>query len=154
VGLAGLAVLSQTSSRAGTPPSSHQAAAVFAGDQKLLLAVSLLNPQERELTGRLDVELLGAGGKVLARAGQAVRQQAPAAGYRFELPADKGNAGALSVRVRFGDQSRETPLNKILLQKGHETGVTTGTEFFAGSSAPFRVSVHGARSATETTPLP
>src|SRR5690242_18830178 len=84
-GLAGLALLGQASSRAGAPPFSQQSAAVFAGDNKLLLAVSLLNPQEKELAGRLEVELLGPGGKVLAKAGQAVRQTAPAAGYRFEL---------------------------------------------------------------------
>ncbi|MCI0459089.1 MAG: MG2 domain-containing protein [Gemmataceae bacterium] len=154
VGLAGLALLSQSHSLAQAPPVSQQAAAVFASDTKLHVAVSLLNPEERELSGRLDVELLGAGGKVLAQAGQAVRQQALAAGYRFELAADKKDAGSLSIRARFGGKTLETPLNKILLHKGHETSLTAGVEFFAGSTAPFRLSVHGARTPTETLPLP
>lgn len=154
VGIAGLALLSQSASRAGAPPFAQQAVAVFTGDNKLVLAVSLVNPQEQELTGQLDVEVLGAGGKVLARAGQAIAQKTRAAGYRFELAADKGDAGSLLIRSRFGKNTLTSPLNKILLQKGHETGLTTGVEFFAGSTAPFRCSVHGARTPIETLPLP
>src|SRR6266545_2888908 len=155
---AGFVFLRQPSTEAGGPPFSPQTAAFFPSDKllegKLVLAVALSNPQEAELAGKLDVELLGADGKVLASTGQAVRQQDPALGYRFELTADKTKAADLTVRCRLAGRTFETPLSKILLHKAHETSFTSSLEFFAGSNAPFRCEVHGVRTARETLPLP
>ena len=43
---------------------------------------------------------------------------------------------------------------KVLLVKAHETAVSSGQEFFAGSSASLRCEVHGVKTMTETVPLP
>ena len=48
----------------------------------------------------------------------------------------------------------ETPLDKVLLVKAHETTLSSGQEFFAGAPAALRCEVHGVKSYTETVPLP
>ena len=154
VGLGGLAFVAQSSSPARTSPFAPQTAATFPSANKLLVAVSLTKAPDQELTGQLQVELLGADGKVVAQAEQAIQQKAALAGYRFEVPLEQAKAGGLTLRTRLGNQQVETPLAKVLLVKGHETDLVTGQEFFAGSSAPFRCEVHGVRSARETVPLP
>src|SRR5262249_43097500 len=123
-------------------------------ENKLRVAVALPTTQGRELSGTLSVELLGPGGKALARADQAVRQKEPLASYGFDLPADKARADGLTLRCRLGARRFEVPLGKVLLVKPHETTLASGQEFFAGSTAPFRLAVHGARTVTETLPLP
>src|SRR3954466_11242650 len=91
LGVAAFVFFRQPSSQAGAPPFAPQTAAYFPSENKLLVAVALFNPQEKELAGKLDVELL-ADGRVVASASRAVRQQDPAAGYRFELTASKAQA--------------------------------------------------------------
>jgi hypothetical protein len=154
VGLGGLAFVAQSSSQARTSPFTPQTAATFATDNKLVVSVSLTNAPEQELTGKLQVELLVGDGKVLHHDEQTIKQKAPLASYRFELAAKKANAAGLSLRCRLDGKEFQTPLAKVLLVKGHETDLSTGQEFFAGSSAPFRCEVHGVRSARETVPLP
>ncbi len=42
----------------------------------------------------------------------------------------------------------------MLLVKAHETTLTAGKEFFAGSDAALRCEVHGVKSIAKTVPLP
>src|SRR5437764_230324 len=74
--LVGMVFLSQPSTQAGGQPFAPQTAAYFPADNRLLIAVALPTPQEKELAGKLEVELLAAG-KVIANQGQAVRRQDP-----------------------------------------------------------------------------
>src|SRR5205823_5152867 len=59
----------------------------------------------------------------------------------------------LHVRCRLGQGASQVPLRKLLLVKAHETALSTGQEFFPGSSASLRCEVHGVRSLTRTVPL-
>jgi 5-hydroxyisourate hydrolase-like protein (transthyretin family) len=152
-GLGGLALVSQSQSQAEPAPFAPRTAAFFGDKNKLVVAVTLPNANDQELAGKLQVELIGAAGKVLASASQAIPSKEGQAGYRFELAADKAKAEGLSLHVRLGRQRFETPLAKVLLARGHETSLTTGQEFFAGSTAPFRCNVHGVRSVKEDVPL-
>jgi 5-hydroxyisourate hydrolase-like protein (transthyretin family) len=150
--LGGLALWGQ-SSQADPAPFASQTVAVFPADTKLVVALTLPNAAGQELTGALQVELVGAGGIILAKAQQAVSQKTRLASYHFELPAAKAKAGDLTLRCQFGKRQFETPLAKVLLARGQETSLITGKEFFAGSSAPFRCDVHGVRSVTKDVPL-
>src|SRR5205085_2258412 len=47
----------------------------------------------------------------------------------------------------------EAPLKEKLLLKAHETSLTAGTEFHAGTTTALRCSVHGVKSVSETVPL-
>jgi 5-hydroxyisourate hydrolase-like protein (transthyretin family) len=153
LGLGGLAFVGQSSSQADAAPFAPPTWAAIPADGKLLVAVTLSQEQDQELTGNLQVELLDADGNVQSQAKQAVRPGDRLASYRFELTADKAKSKDFSLRTRLGNRQSQTPLSRILLVKGHETDLTTGQEFFAGSKAPFRCEVHGVRSARQTVPM-
>jgi len=151
--IAALALILQPSSQAQTPPFAPRVAAFFPSGDKLLVAVAL--PEANTLAGRIYVELRGPDGKHVAQAEQAVDQKSASEGYRFELYASKGQTGpGATLRVHLDRQRHDVLLSKVLLVKAHETSLASGQEFYAGSSAPFRCSVHGVRSARETLPLP
>src|SRR5262249_30594830 len=74
---------------------------------------------------------------------------------RFEFTPPKVAADKITVRCRFGKgEPLAVPLHKILLVKAHETALSAGQEFFAGSQAALRCNVHGVKSVSETVPLP
>jgi hypothetical protein len=152
-GLGGLALVGLSRSQAEAGPFTPQVAATFTAADRLAVAVALANPGDNELAGTLRVDLLGADGKELARAQKAINQKEHLDSYRLELPADKTKTADLTLRCRLGGREFSTPLAKVLLVKGHETSLSTGEEFFAGSNAPFRVDVHGVHSVKEDVPL-
>src|SRR5579871_4495219 len=143
------ALVRQASSGAERPALAPRAAAVFEGD-RLLVAVAL--SKANEPTTRVEVQLLGTDGNVLAQQGTGPRD--PSGGYRFTLAAAKAQAEKATLRIRLDRQHFDMPVKQILLSKGHETSLVCGQEFYAGTSAPFHCDVHGVRSARETLPLP
>jgi hypothetical protein len=155
----GVAALSRhTPAPAVQPAVEIRAAACFAPSwpwpSKLAVAVFLSRSGPAELTGPLQVELLGASGQVLQRVRQPISQKEALAVYHVELKADEGQARALRLRLRFGELRLEAPLSQILLPKGHETTLTSGQEFHAGSEAALRCDVHGVRPSGAPVPLP
>ena len=64
------------------------------------------------------------------------------------MPADQ-----VTLVCKFGKEKIESPLAKVLLVKAHETTLSSGQEFFAGSKASLRCEVHGVKSVAETMPL-
>src|SRR5262249_60291382 len=83
----------------------------------------------------------------------AVDRRKQAEAYRSEFPTPKLPIDQVKLRYTFGKQKRETPLGKILFAKAHETALTAGQEFHAGSKASLRCEVRGVKSLTETIPL-
>ncbi|MFN4260247.1 MAG: MG2 domain-containing protein [Gemmataceae bacterium] len=128
-------------------------AAVFQTKDQFLVTVSLANPSGQPVRGLLQVQLLGPNGAVLSRSAQNVSQTDKAAGYRFELPAPNVPTDQLKLRFQFGEQEETVPVSDVLLAKAHETSLTTSQEFYAGSLAAVRCSVHGVKSYTATVPL-
>jgi hypothetical protein len=114
--------------------------------EQLILTLQVPNP-----AGELHVSLVDETGKVLA---EDERKLTEPGSQRFtfkklSVPADK-----VKVRCRLGEQKVEVRLGKILLVKAHETSLSTGQEFYAGSTAALRCDVHGVKSYTRTVPLP
>ena len=120
---------------------------------KVLVAVTLTNADSAKLKGTLRAELV-ADGKVVEQLERPVNQADRAEAYRFEFAAPKQPLNKLSVRYSFGKTRKTVALKKILLAKAHETVLSAGQEFHAGSPASLRCAVHGVKSLTETVPLP
>ncbi len=59
----------------------------------------------------------------------------------------------MTVRCRLNKQEHKVELKKVLLVKPHETSLSAGKEFFAGSEAALRCEVHGVKSIAQTVPL-
>ncbi|HXG08528.1 MAG TPA: MG2 domain-containing protein [Gemmataceae bacterium] len=146
--------LVQRSGQAGAAPPSPAGAAVFQTKDKFLITVALPNPEGQDLRGTLRVELIGPNGRSLARDEKEVHQQDQAASYKFELPVVHAPVDQIKLRCEFNRQRIEVPMNQALLAKAHETTLTSGQEFFAGSTASLRCGVHGVKSLTESVPLP
>lgn len=70
------------------------------------------------------------------------------------MPTPTGKADKLIVVCTLDKRTVQVPLSQILLVKAHETAVSSNQEFFAGSTAALRCSVHGVKSVTESIPLP
>ena len=81
-------------------------------------------------------------------------QESKETGNVFEFTLDKAKSAKALIRVMQGNNKFETPLAKVLLLKAHETALTCGQDFYAGTEAPLSCTVQGVRSVTETTPLP
>ncbi|MFO0844738.1 MAG: MG2 domain-containing protein [Gemmataceae bacterium] len=100
----------------------------------------------------LTVELVDNHGKSLSLLGPVL----PAGGATqttVTFAKVKAKPADLTVRAKLDGPPTETPLDKILLVRAHETAVTASAEFFAGSEAELLCKVHGVRSATRTVPL-
>src|SRR5437764_5689146 len=157
LGLGGLAlllggfVLFGPSARAGEP--SLQGAAVQT-TEKLLLSLTVTSSDGKPLRGNLTAEVLDGAGKVVASKEQTIDQADRTASYSFEFPALKHKPDELKLRYTLGKHKVEVPLTKELLVKAHETTLSVGTEFHAGTTAALRCAVHGVKSLTETVPLP
>jgi uncharacterized protein YfaS (alpha-2-macroglobulin family) len=150
---AGLVLVGQPADPAEKPLLSADNVAGVQTTDKLVVLVGLANPGSRKLTGTLNLELLGPDGQSLGRAKQAVNQRDKQSRYRFELPAIKLPPDKVTLRGQFRKQNFEMPLAKVLLVKAHETELTTGVEFVAGSGAALRCSVRGIKSVAATIPL-
>jgi len=139
---------SEASSAPFAPP-----VAVSPGKDGLQIAVALERSGSKELAGTLRVELLDSNNRPVADAEQGIAQSEPVASYRFSLRTP-GKAHGLNVRVSFDGKTHEIPLRRVLLAKAHETSLSSGQEFFAGSQAALRCRVQGVRSISESLPLP
>ncbi len=132
-----------------------RATAGFQTTERLALTVTLPGVEGSAPRGTLKVELLDAAGKVLAEAEQEAQPGADVTSHRFEFAPTRVAADKITVRCRFaGQKPVETSLAGILLAKAHETALSAGAEFFAGSQAALRCEVHGVKSLSEIIPLP
>src|SRR5262245_8273361 len=135
-------------------PRLESAAGLQTTGKKLLVSVTLVNADaSARLKGDLVAELLGPRDEVVASLEKAVDQLDKAEAYRFEFVTPKLPIDQVKVRYTFGKQKLEKSLGKILLAKAHETALTAGQEFHAGSKASLRCEVRGVKSLTETIPL-
>jgi uncharacterized protein YfaS (alpha-2-macroglobulin family) len=153
-GLVALVLFWPATPQAQGAPATPQAVAAFQTTEKLLFNVSLLQDAKSPRAGTLRVELVDADDKVVDRASREVEAAPGVSGHRFEFPAPKMGLDKLFVRCVFEDRRIEVPVKEVLLVKAHETAVSTGKEFFAGSSASLRATVRGVKSSLETIPLP
>ncbi len=130
-----------------------EAAAGFQTTDKLVLTIQLPPSQKPQPADKLRVELIGPDGKVLDSGEQQVQPGDAPTTHRFELLSPKTPAEKVTLRCTFGKEKMETPLDKVLLVKAHETALSGGQEFYAGAPASLRCEVHGVKSFTETVPL-
>jgi hypothetical protein len=149
----GLVLLGQHTNQAGAAALSEKTVAGFQTTEKLIVTISLSNPQAKKLQGTLRLELLGPKGQSLVEKKQDVNQTDATASYRFDLPATKTAPDQLTLRCQFGKQQVEVPLSRVLVVKAHETSVASSQQFIAGSPATIRCEVHGVKSITENIPL-
>jgi 5-hydroxyisourate hydrolase-like protein (transthyretin family) len=132
--------------------------AVFKNKDQFQVAVGLeQTDRNKPLKGKLRVDLVDADGQVVASAAKSIDQSEPLNSYPFQIAAPKAassKAADLNVRVSFQDQKVEMPLKKVLLAKAHETVLSSGQDFFAGSESTLRCLVQGVRTISETLALP
>jgi hypothetical protein len=132
-----------------------KATAGFQTTEHLTLTVTLPGVSGTAPSGILKVELLDPDGKVLAEKEQDAQPAGDDTSYRFEFLPTKVAADKITVRCSFaGQKPVAVPLSAILLAKAHETALSAGLEFFAGSRAALRCDIHGVKSVSETIPLP
>jgi hypothetical protein len=141
--------------QAQAAPPEPKATAGFQTTERLALTVTLPAVSGDVAKGALKVELLDPEGKILAEKEEEAQPGAEDTSHRFEFPAIKVAADKITVRCRFaGQKPVMVPLAAILLAKAHETALSAGQEFFAGSQAALRCDIHGVKSVRETVPLP
>ncbi|MFO0877150.1 MAG: alpha-2-macroglobulin family protein [Gemmataceae bacterium] len=100
----------------------------------------------------IRVELANESGKVLQSTEKSLEAGA-ATQTSVRFSGVKGSPANLIVRCKWDDQISETPLDRILLARAHETALIASTEYHAGSETELRVQVRGVRSVTKTVPL-
>jgi len=138
---------------AAAAPAAMRPAAFLQTD-KLLVTVALVNDQAKTLRGDLKVELVQPDGSVVTTAHQAVEQTDPAAAYKFELQAPKTGLDSLALHFQYGKEEKvKVPLKDVLVAKAHETSISAGQEFHAGSLASLRCGIHSVKSLSQTIPL-
>jgi hypothetical protein len=153
-GLIGVFLLGPATPPAQGAPPTPEVTAGFQTTERLALTVTLPAVEKGNIRGTLVVELLDPDGKILDDARKDVELTDEATSQRFEFPAPKAAADKVTVRCRLDKQEHQVALKKILLVKAHETSLTAGKEFFAGSAAGLRCEVHGVKSLARTVPLP
>jgi hypothetical protein len=135
---------------AGGPKFAPQVLAAYQ-DKDLLVSVKLAGPAEKGLTGKASVELVDAAGKSLGTSESKLSKFDPNIDLAFKFAGvDKTKVDRL--RVKFKGKQADIPLSEVLLGKGHETTVSTGTDFHAGSTASILCTVQGIRSIIDTVP--
>jgi hypothetical protein len=150
----GTAFLADRPKQAEAATLTARTAGVFLTKDKLLVTIGVANPDGKDASGALKVELIDAKGKTISSAKQDVRLSDKAASYRFELPTTKLPADQVTLRCQFeGKKQLEAKLSDLYLAKAHETGLSSGQEFVSGSTASLRCTVQGVKSLTETVPL-
>jgi hypothetical protein len=138
----------------GDSPAAH-ATAGYQTTENLTLTVTLAAVAGAPRRAPLEVQLIDPDGLVLESVRPEVEPTGEVSAHRFEFRLPKLAADKITVRVRFGEQKPiEVSLNSILLVKAHETALSAGQEFFAGSQASLRCEVHGVKSISQTVPLP
>jgi hypothetical protein len=152
-GLIGVFLLGLATPPAHGGPSAPEVTAGFQTTERLILTVNLPAHDKGGSRGTLVVQLIDADGKVLDDPRKDVVRTQQARSYRFELAGPKRAADRVMARCRLNEQKHEVELKKILLVKAHETSLSVGKEFFAGSAAGLRCEVHGVKSMTQTVPL-
>src|SRR5579884_115724 len=152
-GLIGVFVLGPAAPSAHGGPPAPEVTAGFQTTERLILTVNLPAYDKGSSRGPLIVELVDPEGKVLDSARNDAVANQETKTYRFEFAQPKLAADRVTVRCRLNEQQREVELKKILLVKAHETSLSVGKEFFAGSAAELRCEVHGVKSMTQTVPL-
>ncbi len=152
IGLGAVTLLWQQG-RAGGAPFEPKVAAVFAKNE-LKVGVGLTRDSEAPLRGTLVVELADSTGRPLDRFLRDIDQKDAQAQYQASFNTDPSQADKLQLRVSLGRRKAEIPLKKALLVKAHETSLTAGTEYYAGSQVALRCGVHGVQSLTDILPLP
>jgi hypothetical protein len=154
--LAGAAVvcLWQTPNQADAAALTAKDAGVFKDKDKLLITLNVANPDAKELRATLKVELFDAKGKSVGKAEQKLKQKEAAAYYRFQLPLTGLPADQVTLRCHLGDKEQfKAKVSELMLVKAHETTLSSGQEFVAGSTASLRCTVQGVKSLTESIPL-
>jgi uncharacterized protein YfaS (alpha-2-macroglobulin family) len=149
-----LVLVLSPSQQAQAASSMPAAAAGFQDKDKLLITVNLPAVADGRTEGSLTLELLTADGRVLDKTTQTVALSATSSSQRVELSLHETSADKVTVRCTLDKESVKAPLSQILLVKAHETALSSNQEFYAGSTAALRCSVHGVKSLAETIPLP
>jgi hypothetical protein len=109
--------------------------------------------KKKKLPASVQIELRDGKGKVVAKARGVAPKERPD-NFRCEIPAANLAVRQLKLVCRFQGNKLAVPVRRVLLAKAHETALTAGTEFFAGSTAALRCDVHAVKSITDTVPLP
>ncbi len=139
-------------SEAGAPKYEPRVLAAFK-DKQLLISVGLPIPAKKTVTGKVSVDLVDAAGNSLQRLEGKLSKFDASVILAFSFDnVNRADADKLQLRVNFKNQKTDLPLAKVLLAKGHETLVSAGTEFHAGSNASIQCTVQGVRSSLETAP--
>src|SRR5262249_24591070 len=129
-------------------------AGVFRDKDKLLITLNVANPEVKELRGTLKIELIDAKGKSVGKAEQELNQKEAAAYYRFQLPLTGLPADQVTLRCHLdGKIQFAAKVSELMFAKAHETTLSSGQEFVAGSTASLRCTVQGVKSLTESIPL-
>lgn len=150
----GVVCLVPPPSQAETAMLSAKNAGVFKGKNTLLFMLNTATPEAKELRGTLKVELFDAKGKSIAKSELDAGQKGAAATYGLELPLIEQSADKVTVRCSVNDKELfSAKLSELMLAKMHETVLSSGQEFVAGSKASLRCTVQGVKSLTETMPL-
>src|SRR5262249_16019755 len=154
----------QSASEAGGPKFEPSVLAAFQ-DKQLLVSVGLPGPADKGLKGKASVELLDAQDRVFETAESKLNKFHPSTdlplkfdpaidlAFKFDA-VNRADADKLRLRVAFKGRKAEVPLAKVLLGKGHETTISAGADFHAGSQASIQVGVQGIRTVAESVPLP
>ena len=135
------------------PPLAQTTAAVLKTDGNYVLTVGRASPAARNLEGTLFIELVGPDDRVVADARRELHATAQPSSERISMAVPDVTADKLQLRLSCGTDRYAMPLTNVLVAKGHETSLSAGQEFHAGSPAGLRCDVHGVRSLTETLPL-
>jgi hypothetical protein len=139
--------------RAAAASMAPQSPVGFQTTDKLVLSVTLPKADKPTGAGPLKVQLIDSDGKVIAEEERSVKPGDSPSTHRFEFASPKIPVEKVTLRCRFDKEQMETPLNRVLLVKAHETLLSGGVEFFSGAPAAMRCEVHGVKSYTETVPL-
>ncbi len=148
---AALALMAAVALLGGPTPSQAEAKLVAAYQTTDIIKLTISVPASTK-SRVVTVELLDATGKSLSRLAP-VLPAGPATQTTLELPNIKGNLQEYKVRLTMSGTSSDTPLNKLLLVRAHETALTASTEYYAGSQAELTCRVYGVQSLTKTIPL-
>ena len=151
-GIGAATAIWNTASEAGGQGFEPRVLAVFK-DKQLQVAIEIPGSAEKGLTGKVSVDLLGKDGKALASRASKLSKLDPNTQLAFQFDdVNKADAENLSLRVQFKGKQVVFQLAKVLLGKGHETTISAGTEFHAGSQASLHCTVQGIRSIAESVP--
>src|SRR5262249_49872521 len=133
----------QGTSRAPGATLSERHAVGYQSADKLVLAFNLPRDIQPKTAGNPLLELV----RPERKDGDSLRQPVQDSTNRVEFPAPKLSANQLTLRCTLGNGTpMEVPLRRVLLVRAHETTVSAGKEFFAGSTGSLRVGVHGVKS--------